>query len=230
MKASVRAKRISTRSNREDGDTTKARIVEAAGALFAENGMADVTSKEICEAAGINITAVNYHFGSRDGLQRAVLKEMYDFITGPDFLSELENSDEEPKEKLERFLNRLIDMMTKDDAWQIKLWAREMVSPSPATLEALEKRSILTLKVVPKLLSAITGRALEDPMLEVYFLFVMSPYMKMLLMKNCPHSPHYNVLSIGYEKVGKELNKLVFSGLDSVMTANTHGDPLISPN
>lgn len=230
MKASVSARRNSARTKREDGEATKVKIVEAAGALFAENGMADVTSKEICEAAGINITAVNYHFGSRDGLQVAVLREMHDFITGPDFLSELQNSDDAPKEKLRRVLARFVDMMTRDDAWQIKLWAREMVSPSPATLEALENRSILTLKIVPRLLAEITGRPIDDPMLEVYFMFVMAPYMKMLLMKNCPKSPHYNVLSIGYEKVGKELDKLVFSGLDSIMINNVHGGHSISPN
>ena len=39
---------------------------------MAEKGFAAVTSKEICESAGVNNAAVNYHFGSRDGLHRAV--------------------------------------------------------------------------------------------------------------------------------------------------------------
>lgn len=51
---------------------TRARILDAAEALFAERGFEGTTVRDITEAAHANIAAVNYHFGSKEELLRAV--------------------------------------------------------------------------------------------------------------------------------------------------------------
>ncbi|MEX0899987.1 MAG: TetR/AcrR family transcriptional regulator [Gammaproteobacteria bacterium] len=56
----------------ERPQTTKARIVEAAEALFAEGGISATSLRHITARAGVNLAAVNYHFGSRDALIEAV--------------------------------------------------------------------------------------------------------------------------------------------------------------
>ena len=66
--------------SREDGEATRRQILGTAVRLFAEHGYADTTSKMICREAGVNIAAVNYHFGSRDDLYRAVLDEVHEHI------------------------------------------------------------------------------------------------------------------------------------------------------
>lgn len=75
-----------------DGETTRARILETAGQLFAERGYADTTSKAICERARCNMAAVNYHFGSRDGLYLALLKEVHKHLVSLDYLARLAHS------------------------------------------------------------------------------------------------------------------------------------------
>ena len=62
------AERKTTREQREDGRLTKEKLIECAGKLAAQKGFALVTSKEICQMAGTNLAAINYHFGSREGL------------------------------------------------------------------------------------------------------------------------------------------------------------------
>lgn len=47
---------------------TKERLLEAACLMFAEKGFRDTTIQDICSAAGANVAAVNYHFGSKDNL------------------------------------------------------------------------------------------------------------------------------------------------------------------
>ena len=51
------------RGKRGDGDLTRARILESAGQLAAECGYANMTSKQVCERAHVNMAAVNYHLG-----------------------------------------------------------------------------------------------------------------------------------------------------------------------
>ncbi len=52
--------------------STRARIVAAAERLFAERGFAGTTMRDLTRAAGTNLAAVNYHFGSKEGLLEAV--------------------------------------------------------------------------------------------------------------------------------------------------------------
>ena len=52
---------------------TKEKLLEAAEALFAEHGVHRASLRAITQEAGANLAAVNYHFGSKEGLLRAVL-------------------------------------------------------------------------------------------------------------------------------------------------------------
>lgn len=54
------------------GLPTKDRIIEVAERLFAEKGLDGASMRDITDAAGVNLAAVNYHFGSKDGLISAV--------------------------------------------------------------------------------------------------------------------------------------------------------------
>jgi AcrR family transcriptional regulator len=54
-----------------DNDTRE-RILAAAQKLFGERSFTQVNLREITEAAGVSLAAVNYHFGSKDGLVQAL--------------------------------------------------------------------------------------------------------------------------------------------------------------
>ncbi|WP_109526658.1 MULTISPECIES: TetR/AcrR family transcriptional regulator [Nocardia] len=57
------------------GETTRVALLEAAEQLFATRGPDAVTSREIQLAAGqSNSSVIGYHFGSRDGLIRALIE------------------------------------------------------------------------------------------------------------------------------------------------------------
>lgn len=53
---------------------TKARILDAAERLFADNGFRSTSMRDITQEAGVNLAAVNYHFGSKEALMVAVLE------------------------------------------------------------------------------------------------------------------------------------------------------------
>lgn len=52
---------------------TKQRLIEAAESLFADEGFEKVSVRDITNRAGANVAAVNYHFGSREGLVEIVM-------------------------------------------------------------------------------------------------------------------------------------------------------------
>ena len=57
-----------------DASDTRARLIEAAERLFARRGVHEATTREILEAAGQrNVSALTYHFGSREQLLWAIL-------------------------------------------------------------------------------------------------------------------------------------------------------------
>lgn len=59
---------------REAGQRTRDRLLAAALELLAERGQEGVTLREITEAAGANVAAVSYHFGSLRALWDAAIE------------------------------------------------------------------------------------------------------------------------------------------------------------
>jgi AcrR family transcriptional regulator len=63
-----------TRRRNSSGESTRVMLMEVAERLFATKGIAAVTLREIQQAAGqSNTSVIRYHFGSRDGLIRALI-------------------------------------------------------------------------------------------------------------------------------------------------------------
>jgi AcrR family transcriptional regulator len=53
---------------------TKDTILDAAEALFAEQGFAATSLRQLTQRAGVNLASVNYHFGSKEALVKEVLR------------------------------------------------------------------------------------------------------------------------------------------------------------
>lgn len=61
------------------GDTRE-RLLDAAERLFADRGIDAVSVRAVNAAAGANVAAVHYHFGSKDALVSAVLRRRMDAL------------------------------------------------------------------------------------------------------------------------------------------------------
>src|SRR4029078_3605251 len=60
---------------------TKDRMLDAAEELFMEHDFEATGLRQITAAAGVNLAAVHYHFGSKEELFQAVLKRRLDPMT-----------------------------------------------------------------------------------------------------------------------------------------------------
>ncbi len=78
--------------------STRDRILATAERLFAEAGIGATSLRAITTAAGVNLAAVNYHFGSKDALVEAVYRRHLEPLNAARLrnLERLEQSSAEP--------------------------------------------------------------------------------------------------------------------------------------
>ena len=62
------------------GAQARQQLLVHATRIFAGKGYTAASTREICEAAGVNLTAIRYYFGNKEGLYRAALIEPIQII------------------------------------------------------------------------------------------------------------------------------------------------------
>jgi TetR/AcrR family transcriptional regulator, regulator of cefoperazone and chloramphenicol sensitivity len=60
---------------RKEGEDARERLLQAGLRLFAHQGFAKTSTRELAEAAAVNVAAISYYFGDKAGLYRAVFFE-----------------------------------------------------------------------------------------------------------------------------------------------------------
>jgi AcrR family transcriptional regulator len=123
-------------------DETRARIIEAAGPVFAERGFRDATIREICDAAGVGLASVNYHFRDKQHLYVRVVEEAFDeMLRAKPPLTDWPPGTS-PQTRLREWIERLVGhaLATHRDSWQDRLLTREIREPTPDCDKILHKR------------------------------------------------------------------------------------------
>ena len=86
---------------------TRESLLDAAETLFAAHGIEAASLRQITQHAGANLAAVNYHFGSKDGLVRAVFSRRLRPIT-EERIRLLEQCDLEAEDAVEKVLTAFL--------------------------------------------------------------------------------------------------------------------------
>ena len=99
------------------------RILEAAAKLFISKGYQKTSTREICQIAEVNISAISYYYGDKQGLYREILKLVLENIPEQEFeWSEIINLPR--KDKLLK-LYQLTPLLTLEE--QLKINAYQLV-------------------------------------------------------------------------------------------------------
>jgi TetR/AcrR family transcriptional regulator, regulator of cefoperazone and chloramphenicol sensitivity len=108
---------------------------------FATKGYAATSTREICEAAGVNIASIHYYFGDKEGLYRAVL------LTPIDEMTAAFGAFDDPEIPFEQAMRMLLTPFLAmaggaHDEMQLhvmRLHLRETLEPSPVFREVVER-------------------------------------------------------------------------------------------
>lgn len=210
------------RTPRSDGESTRARILEVAGRLFAQHGYANTASKAICEEAGADLAAINYHFGSRDALYKAVLVEGHKQFVSLHDLRELADSALPPETKLERFINAIVSRLLDDRSWQSKVCAREILAPTAHFASLIREEVMPKFEALERIIGEITGLPRHDPALSRCVISIIAPCLMLMVIDRDQSSPMQAILLHDADALKNHLNLFARSGLEAI---RRHHDP-----
>jgi AcrR family transcriptional regulator len=121
-------------------DTTRERIVEAAGEIFAERGFDGTTVRDICQAASANVAAVNYYFGDKQRLYVEAVVRAHRWRLERASLPKW-SAQTSAEVKLTDFITTFMRRVRTgpDDTWHTRLMMREMMQPHDACAELVRE-------------------------------------------------------------------------------------------
>lgn len=137
-----------TRPAPEEELGQKSRIVAAAEELFAVNGVDDTGIRDITARAGVNVGAVNYHFGNKEALAESVFMELAIRVNSKR-LEKLEQAQTAARaaqrelttsEILELFIEPYLGRSPRDEGRLLaQFLLKHRLSPTPTTQRIIRK-------------------------------------------------------------------------------------------
>ncbi len=122
--------------------STRQRLLQAAAEVFAEVGYRRATFRAICQRAGANNAAINYHFRDKELLYLEVIERA---VAEEDGLPSRAESDPAlpPVEQLRVFIRSILTRLLAGDAPSrlVKIFSHEMIEPT-AGLDVLIQKVV----------------------------------------------------------------------------------------
>ncbi len=144
---------------------TKDRLLAAATEIFSTSGYANATVRAICRRAEVNIAAVNYHFGDKQGLYDEVLRTAFFNLAGGDPTDWGVAREAAPVDMLRAFVKSMLSQLMGDEAGAAaytRMIAREMVDPTDALDRLIEEGIRPQIEVLFGVVRELHGGEVDD--------------------------------------------------------------------
>jgi AcrR family transcriptional regulator len=155
------------------GALTRERILDAAREMFAQRGVAGVSLRELTQKAGVNLAAVHYHFGSKEGVLAELFARSSKYIVKwrLDLLEKVRrHPDGRPylEDVLESFLRPSLQLGRRQNASFVRLRARLALERDDTVRRILSQAFDASSR---KFIEAIAEALPELPRAELYWRF-----------------------------------------------------------
>ncbi len=166
------------------GLATKERLISFACREFAERGFRDARILDICRAAGTNVSAVNYHFGGKEGLYKAVWDHAVRSAVGK--WNPVTSSNDKDREWLYGYIRACVLSVVDSgpDAILRRLVANEMNNPSPFADEMLSDHLAPRINELEKRLRRMMGPYVTDFQVGCCILAIHSQFSALTINKS----------------------------------------------
>lgn len=145
------------------GEETRSALIAAATDVFLSDGFRAARVTDIAKRAGQRVSAINYHFTSKEGLYLAVLRHHAELALQQTPLA-MPAAQLSPQEKLAFAITALVErLLCPESPSRIgALMLREMVNPTPALEVLFERFSLPQAEIVITLVREIVGEHVPE--------------------------------------------------------------------
>lgn len=172
--------RNKVKKSRADGEQSRERLLLAAMRLFAEQGYAKASTREIALAAGANVAAISYYFGDKAGLYRAAFNSISQDPHAN--IAQYDRPDFTLRQSLEVFYGQMLAPLSQGELAQLcnRMWFREMLEPTGLWASEIEHGIRPEHEALSRLIARHLGLAAPD--VEIHRLTFSVASLAMLLM------------------------------------------------
>ena len=154
----------------KDGGPARARILQVAADLFADDGYKSTSVRRICEAAKVNVAMVNYYFHSKEELHLAAFDYARDLAraSAADVAAASAQAQLPPVEQLRLAIEALVSDMLRSGPASLfsRLVARELIEPT-AAIHKLAERNVRPQHVLfTGLIRGVVGEAMPAQVVQ----------------------------------------------------------------
>jgi len=199
--------------------TSRQRLLEAAGQVFAEKGFDRATGKEICEKARTNTAAINYYFGGMKELYAAVVWEAHNRFVTFEAASAAIAGKGDAKARLEAILDLAVRTIMGPEftSWALRVLGREVVAPTSALDELRSQQIIPKARLLRGIVGELMGLPEDHPAVARGCISVIAPCLMLLVFDRGTLQQVFPQLGFGPESAGalaQHLTHFALAGLD----------------
>lgn len=118
-------------------ENTRRSILNVSVELFARNGYANVSVRDIAQAVGIKPASLYYHFANKQALYLAAIEDS--FSQKARFFSEVLQMQVSAEVRLERYIYKLTELASEDEPFR-RLMQRELLDGDEKRLQYLAQK------------------------------------------------------------------------------------------
>jgi len=168
---------------RKKSDIKKDKLLVAASDVFAEKGFRDATVAEICSRAEANISAVNYHFGSKEALYQETWRHSFAESLKTYPLDGGINATASAEERLRGQLTALIRRIADENNKDFFIAQMEMLNPTGLLKEVMQVELIPMRQQTLALVRALLGPEVSEQQVHYCEISIISMCVHPLIMQ-----------------------------------------------
>lgn len=160
---------VAVEATHRNAASTRSRIIEAAEAEFADHGFDGVSVRQIALRADVPVALINYHFGSKEGLYRAIFEMRAPMIIDQRVAGlRLAEMEPDPERKVEMIVKAVLVpnlhmRSTERNSSYARILAREVSDPKSHNRKVIaEFFDPIAYKVTDALQRALPDRTVEE--------------------------------------------------------------------
>lgn len=190
------------RRSPQRGEETRARLLEVGIHLFGRLGFDGVSTRDIVRSAGVTLPSIAHHFGSKEGLYEAVLKNIADHMAANiaaahtearDVLGKKTATRKEKIEALELLLDDHARTVLQNRPELVRLMIQEQTRPSKAFTPITKVIEDQFMAPLIRLLADVMGMKPKSPEVRFQALFLVG---RVLVFRV---SRHFSLRTMGWD-------------------------------